>query len=350
MSKTVASILSLSLLFTLFFLPGCGTQKPVAILQELDPPLIWPAPPDKARIQYLYSISRPEDIGYAPSLYEKIVAAFAGRDKENQIVRPFETFLSQDETLYVTDPGLRLVHSFNLKTGSYERITKYLKKNFLSPIGVVVDGLGQIYISDSILGRVFVFTAQGKPVMEIGGSGDLKRPTGLAIHPTLQRLYVTDTTEHAVKVYDLAGSYLFTIGKRGTGKAEFNFPTSIAFSRDGLLHVNDSLNYRVQILDSEGQYVSSFGEHGDGMGEFSHAKGIALDSEANIYVTDAIFDSVQIFNSSGKLLLYFGEAGQGPGQLWLPTSIYIDASDRVFVSDSYNQRVQVFKFLGGKGV
>jgi sugar lactone lactonase YvrE len=324
-------------------------QPPVEPLRDFSPPLVWPPAPDTARIKYLYSISKPADIGWTPSFFEKAVSFIAGSIKYRQIVRPHGIFFSPDELLLVTDPGLRIVHKFNLKTRQYDQIKKYDDKHLVSPIGVTMVERGRLYISDSVLKAVFVFDPFGKPVMEIGPDNFFKRPTGIAFHPLLKRLYVVDTKAHSVHTFDLQGNFLFSIGKRGTDQGEFNFPTSLTVDAEGRIYVNDSLNFRIQVFDPDGNFLYLFGKHGDGTGEFSLPKGVALDSNGHIYVTDGIFDSVQIFNRQGNLLLSFGESGQGPGKLWIPTSVFIDQSDRIFVSDSYNQRIQVFKFLEGNG-
>ena len=236
---------------------------------------------------------------------------------------------------------------FDLQECRYDMIKKFNKEDFISPIGVTMDSKGFLYISDSILKTVFVFNEEGDPERKIGGTDQLVRPTGIAIHPLLQRLYVVDTNAHLIQVFDLTGGFLHSIGKRGAGEGAFNYPTSLSIDREGLLYVTDSLNFRIQVFKADGEFLYLFGKHGDGMGEFSHPKGVALDSEANIYVTDAIFDAIQVFDKTGTLLLFLGEAGQGPGQFWIPTELFIDHTDRIFVADSYNQRVQVLRFVGG---
>ena len=327
---------------------GCARQ-PAEALRTASAPPVWPPPPEAARIQYLYSITRPADIGSATSLLGKVARAITGARIAPQVVRPYGMCLAPGDILYVADPGIQAVHRFDLKERRYDQIKKFGKQKFLSPIGVTMDSTGRLFISDSLLRTIFVYSAQGEPEEQIGTEDQLLRPTGIAIHPLLERLYVVDTSGHSIQVFDLAGTFLFTIGGRGTGEGAFNFPTAISIDSEGILYVNDSLNYRVQAFDADGRFLYLFGRQGDGMGEFSHPKGIALDSKGHLYVTDAIFDAVQIFDREGTLLLSFGEAGQDPGHFWMPSSIHIDATDRIFVADSYNQRIQVFRFLGGEG-
>ena len=325
---------------------GCSTPSQAPV-QAPNPALVWPLPPEKPRIQYLYSISRPEHMDISPSFVERVGNLLAGAKPAPEIVRPHGIYFSRDLVLYVTDPGSQAVHLFDTRNRRYRQIKRYGKLNLVSPIGVAADESGFLYVSDSVLRKVLVFGSKVDPVREIGGEDRFSRPTGIAIDSLLRRLYVVDTMGHSIHAFDLQGNFLFRFGERGNGKGEFNYPTSLTADRNGNLYVNDSLNFRVQVFGPDGQFLRLFGRHGDGMGEFSNPKGIALDAEGHIYVADAVFDSVQIFDERGELLLYFGEAGQGPGEFWIPASLFIDQANRIFVSDSYNQRVHVFQFLGG---
>lgn len=337
----------LVLAWALAFSVGCG-KPPSPTVKASSPSLVWPLPPEKPRIRYLHFISAPEDIGISTSIYEKFIGVLAGKKPHRTMVRPYGTHVSESGMLCVTDPGMGAVHQFDLKNSKYRQIKKFGQKSLVSPIGVAMNESGDLYVSDSILRKVFVFGPRGEPVREIGGEDRFFRPTGVAIHFLLKRLYVTDTQGQSIQVFDLDGKFLFHFGRRGNNRGEFNFPTSLAIDRDGNLYVNDSLNYRIQVFSPDGKFLSMFGKHGDGMGEFSNPKGVALDTEGHVYVADAIFDSVQIFSPKGELLLCFGEAGRGPGEFWMPSSISIDKTNRIFVADSYNQRVQVFQFLGGQ--
>jgi DNA-binding beta-propeller fold protein YncE len=343
------SMMRLILLGSLLFIAsGCGGPPPIPVHERVPSVrLLWPVPPEKPRIEYLYSLSKPDDVGAYPSFLERVGNFLAGTKPQQQMVRPYGTYFGADETLYVADPGSQAVHVFQMKSRRYRQITRYGKRELVSPVGVAQDRSGFLYVADSALRRIFVFGPQGEPMREIGSDEQFDRPAGIAIHPLEDRLYVADAMTHSIHVFRLTGEALFSFGRRGTKEGEFNFPTSLTFDREARLYVNDSLNYRIQVFNADGRFVRYFGRHGDAMGEFSSPKGVAVDTEGHIYVADAIFDTVQIFDGQGQLLLYFGEAGQAPGEFWMPSSIFIDQANRIFVTDSYNQRVQVFRFLGG---
>ena len=98
---------------------------------------------------------------------------------------------------------------------------------------MAVDDKANVYVSDSVIGKVFVFDEKGKIKSEIGGKGILARPAGLAINPVNNYLYVVDTASNKIKVISLDGKPVSEFGQRGKKDGEFNFPTNIAIDKDG---------------------------------------------------------------------------------------------------------------------
>lgn len=66
------------------------------------------------------------------------------------------------------------------------------------------------------------------------------------------RIYFCAQFQHRIFVLDKAGNLIRTIGRRGQGPAEFNFPHSIC-EYHGDLYVTDTRNARIQILSPEGE-------------------------------------------------------------------------------------------------
>jgi hypothetical protein len=134
-----------------------------------------------------------------------------------------------------------------------------------------------------------------------------------------------------------------TIGKPGTGDAEFNYPTELRLNGPELFVV-DAMNFRVQVLDRSGSFHYAIGKLGDSTGSMFRPKGISFDSEGHLYVVDGLWGIVQVFDRQGRLLYYFGQRGTGFGDFQLPTGLQIDNSDRVYVVDSFNHRIEVFHY------
>jgi DNA-binding beta-propeller fold protein YncE len=284
------------------------------------------------------------DLGREIGFFERLKTVIFG-EAHSSMLKPVSVAKNRAGLLVVADPSVPTVHFFDLEARRYRRLGRELASLLRSPVGVAVDDAGRAYVSDSVRGRVFVFDEGDELVAEMG-EGLLERPTGLALGPAQERLYVVDTVAGQVVVFNLEGRMLHAFGKRGVGLGEFNFPTYITVMPDGTLAVSDSLNFRVQILRTDGTPLRAFGQPGDGAGDFSRPKGVAADSWGRLYVVDAAFENVQIFSPDGILLLAFGEPGTGPGEFYLPTGLFLDSSNTIWVADSFNARIQVFRLLG----
>lgn len=317
---------------------GAGKSKPAPVPRQL----VWPSPPDPARIAYVRSIEGPTDLGIKRSALGKFANWLAGTRREEEVlVKPFGIALDERDNLCFTDTGANVVCFFDQTRKSWKRWEQAGKLRFGSPVAVAKAG-GMIYVADSSLGSVLLMEEQGKLVSEI--KAGLERPTGLVV--VSNRLYVVDSQVQGVRIFDLQGQPQGQFGRRGNGEGEFNFPTHISVNTERHLHVTDSLNCRIQVFDLEGRFLRQVGRQGDTPGSFARPKGTASDSFGHLYVVDAAFENIQIFDSQGRLLLAMGGAGDRPGEFWLPNGIAVSRSNEIYVADSYNRRIQVFKFIG----
>lgn len=312
--------------------------------------IIWPGPPEKPRIKYLWSLQRVRGAEKKGKLLRVLAGDaetgdYADPRDSDLLVNPHGIFVDEKDVLYVTDTGALRVNVIDLNTMDSFVIRKAGEAYFSAPIGVVSGPDGRIYVTDADLAAVAVYNKNGKFLSVF--EGGMKRPTGLAINSSEGIVYVADTWGHAVYLYDLDGKRLGSIGRRGEGPGALNYPTHIWVDRNGMLYVSDTLNFRVQVFSKSGEPVTSFGLAGDAFGSFDKLKGIAVDSVGHIYVTDSAQDMIKIFNREGRLLLFFGQKGTRRGNFYLPAGIYIDGKERIFVADSLNGRVQAFQFLGG---
>jgi DNA-binding beta-propeller fold protein YncE len=322
----------------LFAVTGCQTpQTPSPVDQEM----FWPPPPAQPRIAYEKSIARPDDIGIRRSWWKRAAGYIVGSDHhELAFVKPTGLCLDDAGNLCVTDTGGKAVWFFDLAGKNYKRWNSIDQYPFSSPVAVVKRDK-VIYVADSGLGMVIAFNESGKLLHTI--SDQLVRPTGLLIID--EKLWVVDSSQHRIEVFDLNGKHVDGFGGRGTAAGKFNFPTHVAVSTGETpsLYVTDALNFRVQEVGLSGQPRCTIGSVGHATGSFSRPKGLATDSDQNLYVVDALFDNIQIFDRNGVFLMHWGSSGTDPGFFWLPSGIAIDSNDRIWVADSYNRRIQVFK-------
>ncbi|MDH5233435.1 MAG: 6-bladed beta-propeller [Gemmatimonadota bacterium] len=324
---------------------GSCTSHPAGVRFEptLDhPSLSWPAPPGRARIRYLASISTPSDVGVRPSILRRLMNVFTGAVAP-RVRQPYGIAVDSLGRIFVADVVAGGVHRFDPARGEYQFIIASERPAFRSPIGVAVGARGDLYVSDSELGVVIVFRPDGRERRRIRAG--LIRPTGLAFDAARGLLWVVDTQGHRLVAFDRDGVERRAFGHRGAGAGEFNFPTNVVVAPDGTLYVTDALNFRVQVFSPDGVFLRQFGRHGDAVGDLARPKGIALDSEGHVYVVEGLYDVVNLFDPEGRTLLSFGSAGRGPGEFWLATGIAIDRQDRVYVGDSHNGRIQVLQYV-----
>ncbi|MGE5650111.1 MAG: 6-bladed beta-propeller, partial [Bacillota bacterium] len=134
-------------------------------------------------------------------------------------------------------------------------------------------------------------------------------------------------------------------GKRGEDDTGLNFPTHLAFVGDQL-YVSDSMNARVQIFDAQGKFIRSLGQRGLYYGNFTRPKGVTADGAGTIYVVESYYDNLLVFNQEGRFLMPIGGTGKDIGQFYLPSGVWRDAQGRIYVADMFNGRVVIFQFLG----
>jgi sugar lactone lactonase YvrE len=324
--------------------PGCATRAlQPGFWERTQLDRVWPAPPERARIGYLGEIRSAEELGQTKGWLRTLGDRIFG-EVPMSLVKPLAVARNETGLLAVTDPSFPTVHFFDLERREYHWLKEDLAALLGVPVGIALDDQGNAYVSDSARRKVFVFDAERRLIRTLG-EDTLKRPTGIALDPSQQRIYVVDTIACQVLTFDLHGRLLGRFGSRGAGPGQMNAPTYIAVASDGTLAVSDTLNFRVHTFTPDGTLLSTFGRVGDSAGAFARPKGIAYDARGRLYVADGGFDNVQIFDSEGRLLLTFANPGREAGEFNLPVGLILDSNQTIWVADSYNRRVQAFRLL-----
>jgi DNA-binding beta-propeller fold protein YncE len=311
--------------------------------------LVWPPPPDQARVRYLTSYHGVGDFKTKkPGRWKTLLL---GDEDPTQrpsevMVKPYGIAVSNDGRVFVSDTAARRVFTFDPDAKTVTFVGESGTGKLTKPIGVAIDDDGKVFVADATLNRVFAYGPDGALALAIGHEDELKAPSGLAADRVNKRIYVADAALHHIVCYSTVdGAAIRTIGERGAEPGKFNFPTNLFVDAKGQLYVTDTLNFRVQVFDADGKLLRIFGTQGDTGGSFNRPKGVGVDSDGHIYVADTSFNNFQVFDPEGHLLLYVGSAGHEPGEFYLPAGLYVDALDRIYVADQGNSRVQVFQYL-----
>jgi len=330
----------------------CAVSIPFTVLPaRVLAGLVWPQPPAEARIacegMYPRTVEPEKNAGssFVVRAFRFIIGLGSGSGPDlSALVRPTGVFV-RDGNIYVADSARGVVVKFS-PDGKRTDIGGKGRNKMAAPVGVAVAPDGRIFVSDPPSGAVFIFDPQGRLQGRLESISTMQRPTGLALDGVRGRLWVVDTGSHCVRCFSLDGKPVLSLGKRGKGEGEFNYPGYIWVDQaTGELAVCDAMNFRVQTFGPDGAFRSSIGKAGDQPGFLARPRGICRDSDGNLYVVDAAMETVQILDGQGRLLLWFGLAGSGEGEFNLPSGIYCGPDDRLYVADTYNGRVQVFKYI-----
>jgi DNA-binding beta-propeller fold protein YncE len=339
-------------------LAGCKTApKPAA-----KPYTFFPPSPDEPRIQFLTSFDSDAKWGRRRSFADYITGEKKSADP---LVKPYGVAL-HDAKIFVCDTVADKIEVFDLKTRRATYFTPLGEGKMRLPINITIDRDGTRYVSDTGRQQVLIYDANGN-FLEALGKKDEMNPSDVAI--TADRLYITDLLHHCVKVFSKAGhQLLFTIPREGADeKGQLFSPTNLALDESGgRLLVSDLGGSAVKIYDLEGKYLRTIGGAGVAAGLFARPKGVAVDRQGLAYVVDAATQVVQIFDTEGRLLLFFAQAGASTqGEVILPAAVEIDydhvgyfqkyvAPGReceylIFVTSQFGeQKVSVYGFLKHK--
>lgn len=337
------------LLFYALLAGGCSTARlSDAAWQDQGLNVLFPRPPERPRVKLIKIINGPQDIveknrGAMSKLFEFIAGA---EEATIDFYTPQCIAADGNGLIYVADPSVGLIHKYDLAAKEVTYIYQAGDRRLVSPVGVALDAEGNLYVTDSSLAAVFKYSPGGKLLAELDGKGNLQSPAGIAM-----------TSKGDKVVADILANKVFIFDKNDALKGElpgtdftesFSKPTYVAVDKLDNVYVTDTMNFTVRVFDATGKYLRSQGQIGDAPGMFARPKGVALDSDQNLYVLDSIFGNFQIFDQKGRLLLYVGQEGTGASELMLPSGIFIDRDDRIYVADTFNHRIQVFQYLKEK--
>src|ERR1700752_1989207 len=316
--------------------------------------IVWPNPPAIARIKFTTWFASDKAARNLQGDKQKKSAwmdRLAGTQSSEEVfsrpfelVQPYGIAVDSKGNLYVADQKVGVVFVFNTESHDVDMIKNQVHAHFVRIIGLAMDDSDRLVVSDPGLRHVLVFDKNHKAEDVI--TDGMVDPGGLAIDTQNRLLYVADIELDQILVYDADTLKLLRkIGTTGhkhelTTPGDFSKPTGVAVDAEGNLYVADTMNNRIEIFDADGKFVSTFGKAGDGPGYFARPKGIAIDSDGHIWVADGQQDRVQVFNQQAQLLITFGGHGLLPGQFQGLVGIAIDKNSRVFTSEIYPGRVQ----------
>ncbi len=246
---------------------------------------------------------------------------------------------------------------------------------FNYPTGLAVDSTGNIYVADfdnSVIrkvtpaGAVSTFVGSAQQTGNADGQGGAARfdhPMGVAVDGA-GNIYVMDTSSQTIRLVSPAGVVSTRAGTTGMGGradgagagARFFYASGIAATSAGTVYVADTGNHTIRVMNTSGgvgTLAGSTGQTGsaDGTGSsalFAYPAGLALDGGGNVYVADHDNNVIRKIAPGGSVTTFAGAAGLagsadgvgGAARFNDPTAVAVDGSGNVFVADAGNSTIR----------
>jgi DNA-binding beta-propeller fold protein YncE len=265
--------------------------------------------------------------------------------KDDEMQGPVAVVTDSQNRLLVADPGSMAVHVFDFARRQYFDVNA-AHSGMRSIAAIAVDDKDRIYVTDSRLGKIFIFNSKGKFVGylqdRIGQESYYMSPVGIAIEPASGYIYVCDRDRNMVIKTSRSGAVLQHFGTRGggSGPGDFRRPTQIAIAQ-GELFVLDSGNRRIQKLNLDGKFLGEM--------RISEGAGLAVDRWKRILISEPTIHRVAVYRDNGRLVTTFG-GGENPQDASLdPSGLWLQSDHCLYVADKANGRVELFRVDGSSG-
>lgn len=205
---------------------------------------------------------------------------------------------------------------------------------------------GRIFLSDSAEGVIRVFDVPNSRHFKIGvdDPGKLSKPLGIDVDRN-GNLYVADTTAKAIMIYDRDGKFVRKVGNAKWFDRLANVTVDPKGDRIYLVDVGgvSSQQHRVRVVDAaSGEHLFDFGKRGKDAGEFNFPRDLAVNKDGLLYIVDAGNFRVQVFDRNGRFVKSFGSLGRQFGQFARPKEIAIDPTGNVYIVDTAFGNFQIF--------
>jgi DNA-binding beta-propeller fold protein YncE len=231
--------------------------------------------------------------------------------------------------------------------------------NFLAPVDVETDSAGNVYVIDSRSRRLQKFDAAGNYLAGVdirvdpGNAAEAAQPWGLAVAPD-GTIAVADTFGWRVRLFDKdlkpTGVTFGTPPEADKAPTDFTLfgPRDIAFDGAGNLWVTDTGDQRIQVYTPQGTFVRSIGTKGSGPGQFSEPVGISIAADGTVFVADMYNSRVEILNADGSYKGEFHVDGWGGLDVNDKPYLRVLRDGRVAVSEPSKNEVAIYDQQGAR--
>lgn len=204
---------------------------------------------------------------------------------------------------------------------------------FKDPMAVATDENNNIYVSDTGNNRVVVFDSDGEFMFEFGSKGvanpmpgskadwapgKFSFPYGIDVESETGNIFVADMINKRIQIFDRNGKFLdwFPKKKMTGGFAADVFPTDIAVEKGKVYVCNP---YQVLIFTTKGELIKQIGMPGDTndkkIPRFDRLNGIDVGPDGTIYAADSNNLRIQAIDPNGKVKWIVGEPSKAGAEI-----------------------------------
>ena len=267
------------------------------------------------------------------------------------------------------------------------------------PEGVWVDNSGNLFIADTFNNRIRQVAAATGVIQTIAGNGSggfsgdggpatsaaLNIPVGVFVDGS-GNIFIADSFNNRIRKVAAAtgtiqtfagnGAYSFSGDGGPATNAELYLPFGLSVDSSGNIFIADAFNNRIrEVMAATGTVqtvagVSGFGSPGYVPGDFGGDGGLAtgaqlnepagvfVDSSRNVFIADSCNNRIrEVAAATGDITTVAGNGASGPSgcnfggfggdggqarsaQLNIPTGIFVDGLGNIYFADSFNDRIR----------
>ena len=213
---------------------------------------------------------------------------------------------------------------------------------------------GELYVADSKNGLIGIFDAEGTPLFAFGGGDTLIEPSHvLAMEDGA--IYALDAARSGIQRFDYRGQATGALRlTRPTPRGDaLIVPRSFARGPDGRWYVGDRDTQRVFVFTPDASYERELPPP-IGATHFEVISDIAVSSQGLVAVIDQRgTPAIHVYDGGGALIAAFGKHDIGLDNFTSPIAVEFDEQGFLFAVDLLRHDVKIFtpdgKFLGRFG-
>jgi hypothetical protein len=191
------------------------------------------------------------------------------------------------------------------------------------------------------------FVEQGRFGQKGRLPGQFNNPQAIAVAND-GTLYVVDTENHRIQLFNLRGEFIKTIGGFGFKKDQFDSPRDIWVNSLINIYVSDFNNRRIQRFDKDMNFLNSFinneGEEPDF--QFGEVSSCLLSTQNDLFILDNREFKIVKYSRDGRSERMFRNIKSGYGELQGPEQLELLSFDKILVSDPEAKALIVFDLFG----